>query len=311
MLTISACTSEADYARVRDFLRTLDMWKECGLMAYPLARLEYWRWHVRAIAPQPPMSETLLLAEVEGNVAAVISPENWGDALLHIHPAQRTRAVESALIAIAEERLARTEADGGRVLEIWAHASDALLPELLAERGYVRGAWPESEWVRRLDGSAQAPAPTLPVGYTLRALGDDSELPSRSWASWRAFHPNEPDSAYQGHAWYAQNIQRNPLYRQDLDLVTIASDGSVAGFCTVWYDQVTRLGYFEPVGVVPEHQRRGLARALLMEGMRRVQALGATCATVAGYSQAANALYAQVTGAQPLINTQWRKQWPA
>jgi hypothetical protein len=42
-----------------------------------------------------------------------------------------------------------------------------------------------------------------------------------------------------------------------------------------------------------------------------VQALGATCATVAGYSQAANALYAQVTGAQPLINTQWRKQWPA
>jgi GNAT superfamily N-acetyltransferase len=65
------------------------------------------------------------------------------------------------------------------------------------------------------------------------------------------------------------------------------------------------------VGVVPEHQRRGLARALLMEGMRRVQALGATCATVAGYSQAANALYAQVTGAQPLINTQWRKQWPA
>ncbi len=309
-MQIIPCSSEAEYARVRDFLRTLDSWKECGLMAYPVARLEYWRWHVQDVSPQPPMAETLLLAEVAGEIVAVLSPEGWGDALFHVHPSHRTRAVERALIAVAEERLARTEADGSRVLEIWVHASDTLLPELLTEEGYSRGAWPESQWLRRLDGGAEVPAPVVPTGYTLRALGDAAELPSRSWASWRAFHPNDPDSAYEGHDWYARNIQRNPLYRQDLDLVTIAPDGAVAGFCTVWYDAATRLGYFEPVGVTPEHQRRGLARALLLEGMRRLQAIGATCATVAGYSEAANALYAQVTGAQPLINSQWRKQWP-
>ncbi len=311
IVKIIPCTTEADYARVRNFLRTLDLWSVCALVAYPVARLEYWRWHVREVAPQPPMAETLLLVELEGEAAAVLSPEGWGDALFHVRPDKRTRDFEAALITVAEERLARVEADGSRMLEIWAHAHDALLPTLLAERGYVRGAWPESEWMRRLDGATELPAPHVPAGYTLRALGNAQELPSRSWASWRAFHPNEPDSAYQGYDWYARNIQRNPLYRQELDLVTIDPDGAVVGFCTVWYDPATRLGYFEPVGVVPEHQRRGLARALLLEGMRRAQAVGATCITVAGYSQAANALYGQVMGGQPLVNSQWRKQWPA
>ncbi len=49
------------------------------------------------------------------------------------------------------------------------------------------------------------------------------------------------------------------LYRRDLDIVAVAPGGEIAGFCTIWYDDVTRTGY-EPVGVVPEYHRRGLER---------------------------------------------------
>ena len=45
-------------------------------------------------------------------------------------------------------------------------------------------------------------------------------------------------------------------------------------------DDVTRAGAFEPVGTHPDHQRRGLGRALPADGMRRMRALGATPATV-------------------------------
>jgi GNAT superfamily N-acetyltransferase len=112
-------------------------------------------------------------------------------------------------------------------------------------------------------------------GYTVRALGDQDELPARSWLSWKAFHPNEPDEKYEGWEWY-KNVQRIPLYRRDLDIVAVASGGELAAFCTVWFDDVTRTAVFEPVGTHPDHQKRGLGKAVMSEGLRRAQRLGAT-----------------------------------
>jgi mycothiol synthase len=127
----------------------------------------------------------------------------------------------------------------------------------------------------------------------VRSLGDDAELRARSWASWKAFHPNEPDVAYEGWGWYP-NIQRAPLYRRELDIVAVASNGEVASFCTVWFDDVTRTGAFEPVGTAPAHQRQGLGKAVIGEGLRRLVCLGATLATVGSYNAPAHALYASM-----------------
>jgi len=65
-------------------------------------------------------------------------------------------------------------------------------------------------------------------------------MPTRSWASWRGFHPDEPDEDYQGWEWYL-NIQRCPFYCRDLNIVSIAPDGETATFSTMWYDNVTRI----------------------------------------------------------------------
>jgi ribosomal protein S18 acetylase RimI-like enzyme len=120
----------------------------------------------------------------------------------------------------------------------------------------------------------------MPAGYTIRPM-TLQDIPSRSFASWRAFHPDESNEAYRGHDWYA-SILKAPMYRRDLDLVAIDARGAVAAFCTIWLDDVARSGYYEPVGTMPKHQRRGLCTALLHEGMHRLVERGAVHACIGG-----------------------------
>jgi GNAT superfamily N-acetyltransferase len=146
-------------------------------------------------------------------------------------------------------------------------------------------------------------------GYTIRSLGSLEEIPSRSWASWRAFHPNASDEDYDGWDWYPVNIQAQPMYRRDLDIVAVAPNGNVAAFPTLWYDDVTRSGYFELVGTVPEHQRKGLGKAVMTEAMRRIKVMGGLAVEVGGYSIPANKLYDAVVSEECLVYTPWRKEW--
>ena len=209
------------------------------------------------------------------------------------------------MLAVAEEHMAVSRQGGKRWRWIWAHKGDALRSAVLSRRGYRRGEHPEYQRRRSLS----APIPDFPLaeGYTVRSLGDVEELSARSWASWRAFHSDEPDDRHQGWAWYA-NVQRAPLYCRDLDLVAVAPDSEIVSFCTIWFDDVTRTGAREPVGTVPEHQRRGLARAVMAEGLRRLQRMGATLGTVGSFKAPAHALYAMVGFTDYDLSEPWAKE---
>ena len=71
-------------------------------------------------------------------------------------------------------------------------------------------------------------------------------------------------------------------------------DGELAAFALGWWDPDGGVAEFEPVGTHPDHQRRGLSRALLTAGLIRFFEAGAS--TVQVYSDAsedaAEALYA-------------------
>jgi ribosomal protein S18 acetylase RimI-like enzyme len=164
---------------------------------------------------------------------------------------------------------------------------------------------PEHQRRRSLD--APIPEARPPPGYVVRARGDEEELPARSWASWRAFHPDEPKDRYEGWEWY-RNIQRAPSYRRDLDMVSVAPTGEIASFCTVWFDDVTRSAYFEPVGTVPKHRRLSLGKAVMCEGLRRLKRLGATIAFVGSYSPEAHALYSSAGFREFDLSEPWIKE---
>jgi mycothiol synthase len=297
---------ENDYWRIRAFLRQVMQRNGVREKSWHVARLDYWRWHVALNCQEREAIDgvVFLWEAADGQIAAVLNPEGAGDAHLQVHPELRTPALEEEMLDIAEEHLP-AERDDERVLVVWADAQDGLRVEMLERRGYVKGQWVESQWRRDLD--AAIPGLPVPSGYVVRALGDVGELPARSWASWRGFHPDAPDEDYQGWEWYL-NIQRCPLYRRDLDIVAVAPRGEIASFCTFWYDDVTRSAYIEPVATVPEHQRLGLAQAVISEGLRRVQRLGATRAFVGGYEPGPNALYSSVLSPEHDQSEEWTKK---
>ncbi len=92
-----------------------------------------------------------------------------------------------------------------------------------------------------------------------------------------------------------------------LAVVAVAAGGEIASFCTVWFDDVTRTGYFEPVATVPEHQRRGLGKAVLWEGFKKLQRMGCTRVFATAYDPPADALYGSVMSSYVLAET-WLKE---
>jgi GNAT superfamily N-acetyltransferase len=298
--------TEEDYWRIRAFLRQVMLLNGVREKSWHVSRLDYWRWHIAAnCQDRDAIDDVVFLWETaDGRIVAVLNPEEKGDAHLQVHPGLRTPELEEEMLAVAEEQLAANRG-GKRMLTVWVDSQDPLRLALLKRRGYTPGKWVEHQW--RLDLDVPVPDVAIPPAYTVRALGDLDELPARSWASWRGFHPDERDEAYEGWEWY-HNIQRCPLYRRDLDIVAVASGDEIASFCTLWYDDVTRSACIEPVATVPEHLRRGLARATITEGLRRLRRMGATRAFVSGFSPAANALYASVLSSEHDRSEQWIKQ---
>jgi mycothiol synthase len=299
--------NEADYWRIRRFLREVQLLNDLHEWSWPVARLDYWRWHVIENCHQSePVEQVTFLWETQaGELAAVLNSESSGSVFLQVHPAFKSASLEEEMLATAEEKLSVTTGNQRR-LKVWVHLTDELRLGLLTQYGFKRTETYEHQWWLDLTEPVAEAKPAK--GYTVRSLGEEGELPARSWASWRGFHPTEPDEKYQGWNWY-HNIQRCPLYRRDLDMLAAADDGTIASFATFWYDDATRTAMIEPVATVPEHLRRGLARAVITEGLRRARQMGAVRASVSGMEAGPDALYASVLS--PVCDTmeEWVREW--
>jgi GNAT superfamily N-acetyltransferase len=280
---------DRDYWRIREFLRQIFRSNDYREFSWQVYRFDYWRWHgVENMGHGRLETDVFLWEKPDGKLGAVLNREAPGSVFLQVDPNYRSGQLEEEMVEAAEKNLTTKSADGRRRLHIWALHDDIQRQQILLKRDYIKG--PQADYQRYRDLYEPIPNVELFDGYKIRSLGNEGELPARSWVSWKAFHPYEPDEGYEGWQWYL-NIMRAPLYRRDFDLVAVAPDGELAAFSTVWFDDVNRTGAFEPVGTSRAHQRRGLANAIMHEGLRRLRDMGATRAFVGSWNEATHALY--------------------
>ena len=299
--------NDDDYRCIREFLREVFLLNDRHELSWQVYRFDYWRWHgVENLGHGRLENDVFLWETPEGKLAAVLNRESPGSVFFQVHPDYRTPELEEEMIIQAEKYLAVPKIDGRRKLHIWAIDKDRLRQDVLQSRGYVKSNKQDFQRYRLM--SLPIPDMVVADGYKVRALGGVEENPARSFLSWRAFHPDEPDEKYQGWEWY-NNIERAPLYRRELDIVAEAPDGKLAAFCTVWFDSVTLTGAFEPVGTDPKHQRRGLASAVMLEGLRRLKKLGATRAFVGSWNEATHKLYGSVGFTDFNLSEAWEKEF--
>lgn len=90
-----------------------------------------------------------------------------------------------------------------------------------------------------------------------------------------------------------RRLRSAPLYDPELDVVLEDAAGKFLSYCIGWLEPANGIGHFEPVGCRPDFTGRGYARAVTIEGMRRMQARGLHTALVGTESvnQRARVLY--------------------
>ncbi len=300
-------SGEEDYARIRKFLQDTMILNGLTEKNWHPARLDYQRWHGVLNQGEPPLEETHHIWEKDGEIVGAITAEAKYHVFINIHPDHECSDLFGEMLAVSERHNVGKARDGKRTLIHWIQSDAKARHEILEQRGYSLIDMPETrEYQNRIDLENSIPDVELPQGYSIRWMNGLDDLPGRSWCSWRAFHPDEPDEKYQGFAWY-RNIQSIPIYNQELDLVVVTEEDEIVSFCTVWYDDFSRTAYFEPVGTMPEHQRKGLARANLVEGLNRLKDMGCKRAFVGGYSEAAISTYKSAGFREHDISEAWQK----
>ncbi|MGL4651068.1 MAG: GNAT family N-acetyltransferase, partial [Caldilineaceae bacterium] len=213
------------------------------------------------------------------------------------------RFLMDEMLEWAEGALLAPHPDSGPALQHFAFDHDAPRRNVLGARGYAQQPW--FGMMRRMRfGAPPIPEPMMPRGYTLRSTRPEEGDYAAVAALLNAAFGRATHSAQE----YRNFTTHSPSFRHDLDLVAEAPDGTLAALVGVTFEPLCRHGTFEPVCTHPEHQRRGLARALMFEGMRRLRSLGALDACVdTGSMEAANAFYDSMGFSEAYRGHYWLK----
>ena len=103
-----------------------------------------------------------------------------------------------------------------------------------------------------------------------------------------------------------RGLRASTAYDPTLDILVESDDGQLVANCICWADKESGIGKFEPVGTHVDFRGRGLARAVTVEGLRRMRAKGLTSARVgtAHFNAPAIATY-QSCGFEIVDRTSW------
>ena len=202
-----------------------------------------------------------------------------------VHPSARSSNLERQIIIWGEERMREIQQERGVRVKLRADARDdkAGFIALLESSGF------KSEcYLLTMKRSLQEPIsePQFPVNFTLRQV-----KPQHDAEAWVEMYNQSLIDDCNHHPLTVEHykyLRSHPAYRPDLDLVAIAPDGTFAGCCecAINPDNIRtghNEGWVSQLGTRRGFRRMGLGRAMLLSGMRHLQAAGADMAKLSVY----------------------------
>jgi mycothiol synthase len=211
-------------------------------------------------------------------------------------PEHQWQGIEEEALAWAEGLLAELRREDparwSAPLVAGARQDDAARLAFLEAKGFhYRGEFAEVDMIRSL--ARAIPEPVVPEGFLIRGVLGEEEAGERAAAEREVWLPaTVGDIDGDDYAL----LMRLPGYAPGLDVVAVAPDGTIAAYVNCWPDLVNRIGDLGPVGCRPGYRRRGLTRAVLLEGMRRLRGIDMhrVCVSTGEKNAAARALYESV-----------------
>lgn len=197
--------------------------------------------------------------------------ESYAGLTLEISQGEDTDTLGAQMVAWGEDACRSQSHTESAYLSASANASDTVRVALLERRGFARQE--EAALQLERDLSQPIPPPEIAAGFQIRSLHADEE---EAWVGLHRTAFGTENMTLE----YRQSMSRSPDYDPQIDLVATAPNGSLAAYA---FGSISReenaltglkIGYADPVGTHPDFQRKGLARALLLECLRRLRERG-------------------------------------
>jgi len=272
-LNLRKIYTDADFIKIRNFLSSsyknnpqhhnwhIDRWNYCRFMVQ-VSNNSFDSW-----------PETVgIWTDENNNIVAVVNSEGEkrGEVFFQIGNINPSDTLLNEMIDYAETKLFIRKNSNKYIL--LGSSNSKKLSKILKNRNYSLADWKENNLSLEISKEFDI---KLPENFKVV----DSTLVSNyqkglAHAKANGYHKdinkiNNAERAY-------KSLRKAPDYKSNLDLSVINGKNEVVSFCTIWYDKDNQLATLEPVGTIPEYQRKGLAQAVIYEGINQVKRYGAT-----------------------------------
>ena len=238
--------------------------------------------------------------EVPLRVIAVSFTKPSGGCWLSIHPNYTSEFTE--IVRWMENRVRELKGDEVEEVKMRFVVDDDDEERItkLLELGFQKDDVDGDKQIRPID--SPVPAYSLPDGYTIRNAVIEEDFAKYREVQKAVFPHIKTMSREQ-----LQLYSTASFYREDLDIVAVDPDNNFAAFCTVRIDPLSKIAELEPVATHPDHRILGLAKAVICEGLKRLERYQPSTVVIFGAAptEGARGLYESVG----FVNKGTRHYW--
>ncbi len=261
-----------DYYKVRKFFIKL------GYAEFTYVR---WDWMITHLGLDKSAVGRIGLWEDHGEVVGVATYDTViGDCYCLALP--QYAFLKKEMLLYAKKNLAK---EGKSTVII--SDQDLFFQAVAAGLGYV--ATPNREYDAAFHLDETSTDYELPEGFHITTMKQTYDLYQYLRVLWKGFnHELNGEGPFQ-FTKEKEEAAHNEMIRPNVDLnlkvAVVAPDGNFVSYCGMWYDPRAGFAVIEPVATDPDYRKKGMGKAAVLEGIRRVGELGAKVAYVGSAQQ--------------------------